>query len=439
MKKVLVAMTVLGTGGACVPAPPTEDAPRGAIPAAARCTDADGCSPAGDGNDTFATADPITAQHGEVETGVQGVISVPGDVDLYAYRSPGGEWLRIWTRTDEGAELDTVLSVHAPNGSLHHVLDDFGTGPVSTHDSLMHVYLPHPGTWFIRVEDRSTHYGESPRGGPEFRYTLGVEPWSGGAEEPDSPDAPAAHFDLADGTTTYPWGVVIDHPGDADHATVQMPYGDVPFEVWAPIRIPGSGLRARVTVVDGDGRRLMRKDDVGPNGIAVYFDASHTTLRVSVGEVRADRGDGDHWTVLYLRTRPPGYGNPREVEPNDARGEATELAAEPVTEDGRRTDRAFLQGVLATPGDEDWWSLRGGGSLRLACSSSRFGSGGDVQVDVVGPAGEVVATVTDGDDSAPDVASLPVPDDGPYALRFYEQDGIGDPGVYYRCGVYVRR
>jgi hypothetical protein len=399
----------------------------------------------GDRDDSFETASPIYQASGTDDPNVaQGLIHVAGDVDHYVYTSPGDEWLRIWTQTDEDNTdgLDTVLSVYAPNGTLHHVMDEFGTGSVRTYDSLMNVYLPTPGTWFLKVEDKGTYYdAEPPRGSEQFRYKLGVEAWGSYSTETDSAEDPSIRFEMANGTTIYPWGVVIDAPGDVDYTTAKMPHGDAPFEIWAPEAIPGSSLRARVEVEDADGELVMTKDDVGPDGAMMYFDGYDTTWQVRVSDLRGDQGGGDHWTVLYLRTRSEGYGNPREQEPNNTAGDANPLSKEEVREGSQVTDRSFLQGVLGNAGDEDWWSVDtvGGGTMRLACSSSRFGSTGDVELDLIGPDGAPVATFSDGDDSAPDIAAQADLAAGTHKLRFYEKDGGGGPSVYYRCGLYVDR
>jgi len=395
----------------------------------------------GDRDDTIETATPIYQVTGTEDPGVKrALIQEPGDFDHWAYTSPGEEWLRVWTRTNEEdpSGLDTVLTVLAPNGAVHHVMDEFPTGNIRGFDSLMHVYLPTPGTWTLRVEDRSTWYdGETPRGSIAFEYEIGVEAWGSVSTEPDSAEDPSIEFPMANGTTVYAWGIRLEEPGDVDYTTADMPYGDAPFEVWAPGDIPGSDAEPKVEARDEEGALYLVKEDVGATGNAAYFDGPDTKFQVSVTDVEG-RGGPDVWTVLYLRTRAEGTGNPREEEPNDTLGDANLMEQERVEEGGVTTDRSFLQAAFLAGDTSDWYSFSvvDGGKLRTSCSSTSFGATGNVDVDLVGPNGEIIDTWTDGNDVAPDVEREGL-GEGLYALRFFERDGLTGPSVYYRCGVYL--
>ncbi|MFT7519872.1 MAG: hypothetical protein ACI9MC_002016 [Kiritimatiellia bacterium] len=406
------------------------------------CNDSQECV-IGDRDDEFdgATAIRITEEDDGPNVR-QGMIHTAGDVDFYAYESAGDEWLRVFTRSDDNVEdgLDTVVSVYRSNGKLHHVMDEFGTGSVSSFDSLMNVYIPDAGTWYIKVEDVGTYNDDgTPRGQESFLYDLGVQEWRSITSEPDSADDQSITFEMRNGNTIYPLGVVIDEAGDVDYTSVKMPHGDAPFEIWAPSSIPGSELEARVTVTDDEGQTILVKDNIGDDGIATYFDGWNTTWNVSVSDVREGQGSQNHWTVLYFRTRTEGYGNPRESEPNNDSLTANLIETEESTEDGVKFDRGFLQSVLGSPDDEDFFQIEGvqDGRLRVVCSSSRYGSLGDVELEVIDPDGKSLGIFSDGDDSAPDLDSLEDINRGLYTLRFFEKDGAGSLGVYFRCGAYV--
>ena len=259
------------------------------------------------------------------------------------------------------------------------------------------------------------------------------------SEEPDSMGDPSVRFNLSSGSTIYAWGIVLEEPGDIDWTTADMPWGDAPFEVWAPEAIPGSALTAVVDVTDETGITHMHKVDVGPEGYGstFYSDQQDFTLAVSDAE---GGGSLDHWTVLYLRTRDEGYGNQREAEPNDDLADATPLDSEVVSDGGVTTDRSFLQGRIDGVDDVDSYRFgaTAGGKLRLVCSSDSYGALGDVDVTLVDPEGNDVITLEDGDDLAPDgeVEDLVT---GAYTLQFRAKDGAFGPGVYYRCGVYSDR
>lgn len=451
-KFLMLSIGTLALGACSGERQTSDDTSRDTDVEPAECTEDEACGAyeicvanacvVGDRDDTLAEAGPIFKVSGVDDPNVsKGMIHAPGDVDHYAYTATGAEWLRVWTITDDSNTdgLDTVLSVYAPDGSLHHVMDEFGTGGVSTYDSLMNVYLPSAGTWTFKVEDKGTYYAEEvERGSETFTYELGIESWSSVSTEADSAESPALTFSLANGTTIYPWGVVIDEAGDIDWTQASMPYGDAPFEIWAPGDIPGSPLRTRVTVTDAEGNAVLMKDDVGPEGIAAYFDGYETTWTLAVSD--ADGGGGaDYWTVLYLRTRPEGYGNPREEEPNDSPDTATVLDQEEFEDGDLVTDRAYLQGRFLEGDPVDHYKLEvvPGGSLRVACGSDRYGAYGDVELAVLDAEGVLVTSASDGDDKAPDIEGYTVEAGGTYTLAFTEKTGLSGVGVYYRCGVYV--
>lgn len=396
----------------------------------------------GDRDDTFDGARALYIVPDLDDPGVrQGLIQTPGDVDHYVFEAAEAGWYRISTLTDDGDDaLDTVVSVFRADGALHHVMDDYPTGSLRSYDSRMQVYLPTAGTWYIRVEDRSTFYDEEPlRGSPAFSYRIGLETWGVVTVEPDSAGDPSVRFPMESGSVVYAWGVRAEEPGDVDHTVAVMPWGDAPFEVWAPAAIPGSAMTPVVEVRDSEGTLHLRKEAVGSTGFASTFSTPDETFSVSVTDLDSG-GSDDHWTVLYLRTRDPGYGNPREVEPNDTVDEATPLDAETRSDGGVTSDVSFLQGKLDVEGDTDHFRFAAvaGGRLRLVCSSDSYGATGNVDVDVLDPAGERVVTLTDGDDSAPDgeVEDL---EEGAYTLRFKLAVGSFGPSAYYRCGVYADR
>jgi len=427
--------------------PPTDTGDTGPAP---ECLEDDACGQneicedtvciIGDRDDSFEGARPIFQVTDLEDPGVRtGLIHEPGDVDHYAYEAAEPGWVRISTITgDDDEGLDTVLSIYRADGALHHVMDEYATGSLRSYDSRMQVWLPTAGTWFIRVEDVSTYYGDATlRGDPSFSYRLAVEPWGSVSEEPDSASDPSVRFDVQNGSTIYPWGVVIEASGDLDWTTAELPWGDAPIEVWAPESIPGSALRPVVEVTDEEGVVHMRMPEVGARGYGSTFASPQGTYTLSVGDLD-EGGSTDHWTVLYIRTREQGYGNPREVEPNDLPDQATPLDAETVQDGGLTTDRSFLQGRLTEEGDVDVFrfaALEGGG-LRLVCSSDSYGAIGDVQVELHDPEGTLVATFEDGDDLAPDGEAEDLVAGG-YTLSFSSQDGTYGPGVYYRCGVYA--
>ena len=167
------------------------------------CLDGQICSTAGecvtgDRDNDFENATPIMQNSPEY-----GWIAPASDVDYCLYPSPGNEWVRINTKTnvtdcseestesvDVNESLDTVVSVYGPNGALHAYMDNFPTGRVSKFDSVLNVYLPSAGDWYIAVEDTSTFYDseDGPRSEPDFFYCLEVTSTESTTGETDASD-----------------------------------------------------------------------------------------------------------------------------------------------------------------------------------------------------------------------------------------------------------
>ena len=215
------------------------------------CEDDDGCGwdqiceeaacLDGDRDDAFEDARSILLNQAE-----SGRILV-GDVDHFAYESPGDEWLRVSTVTQEvDGGLDTVVSVFAANGALHASMDAFATGNVSTFDTLFHVYLPDSGVWYFRVEDKSTYEGTDPVGGltEEFHYELELQEFEGVTSEDDSFGSPRLAVTMANGGTVYAVGVNLEEEGDADWIQAALPWTDAPIEVWGLPDLGGSDARS---------------------------------------------------------------------------------------------------------------------------------------------------------------------------------------------------
>ena len=106
------------------------------------------------------------ATAGQAPGAFDGVISEPGDVDWYAFDGAKDQSyeVRVWAR-EMGSPLDSVLSVHGPDGGQLASVDD-AVGP----DSLARVTLPADGRYTIGVRD---HLG---KGGPTFAYRVEAAP-----------------------------------------------------------------------------------------------------------------------------------------------------------------------------------------------------------------------------------------------------------------------
>ena len=164
------------------------------------------------------------------------------------------------------------------------------------------------------------------------------------------------------------------------------------------------------------------------------------TKRGTVATDSDGSGGANHWFVLYIRTRAEdSTRNQREMEPNNIQEDATQVVQTDDTDTTPNRLKGYIRGELVEDGDEDWYRLEAyeGGTLNLYCGSESYGAFGDLAIDVHGPDGALIKTITEGDDSTPDIEDLGPLTAGTHYLRFYSEDGVYGLGVFYRCGLFM--
>jgi hypothetical protein len=119
------------------------------------------------------------------------------------------------------------------------------------------------------------------------------------------------------------------------------------------------------------------------------------------------------------------YSSVLETEPNNSPDQPTWGAAP-----------GAFEGILETPGDEDWFAFTGtsGQELSFRVWARRFGSPLDSVLTIRSPSGNQIANEDDnvGPDSA---ATLGLPEDGTYTLRV--RDHLGDGGSLFAYRVEI--
>jgi hypothetical protein len=120
------------------------------------------------GNDSLATAQPLTIVNGTVEvTGAVGstTYSVPAvsDVDFYSFAATAGDMLTIDINggikdggpTNPIRSVDTVIALFMSDGTMLYLnddADDIDLGSIATNDSrIVNAVLPATGTYFVGV------------------------------------------------------------------------------------------------------------------------------------------------------------------------------------------------------------------------------------------------------------------------------------------------
>jgi hypothetical protein len=416
--------------------------------------EAEVCVP-GDRDGDFATAtavglgDPVAAE---------GWIFPEGDVDRFFYRAPGPQWVSIATVSNDASDLDTIVSVWTEAGELHAFGDGFPIYPYSvvgtlrgenvTFDTVMFVYLPTAGVWYLQVEDRSTWTGAAtgtttpgattePRGGRNWRYDLVVNE-APGTSEPDTSETPSWTFDVASESVISLVGVVIDQPGDVDHVQIDFPFEDHLLEIWGQPDMPGSTAAPVVRLLDGPDL-VAEKAGLGDEWLS-WFGAHAGTFSLEASNANGGGGPST-WFMLYARTYRAADSHPffgtDHYEPeqpyNNTPAEAQVLLRDP--EFGGASFR--LEGTIEAPGDEDWWLIEAEETdlVSVRCWTDRFGSLAALDLGLATGGGVewLAADAPDADDLY--VSDQPMPGPGPLELRVGSAGG--GPGHWYRCAATV--
>lgn len=397
----------------------------------------------GDRDNSIEDATPIL-----LEQTYSGTIFPEEDVDWFSYESPGDEWLVVQTVTDGDPEdsIDTVVSVHAPNGALHHYMDNFNIYRLTSSDTNFVVYLPTAGTWYFKVEDVGTFYEDLlPRWGEDFTYELEVKPYSVHTRETDSTESPSYKLDLENGTTIWRYGVHIETPGDVDHIQIDTPWPGAPLVIDAPREIPGSDARPTVELWKDD-VQVLSLDEVGPVGPAMLFDQDEARYDLRLTDALGG-GGLDYWYVVYIRTYDVGASDPwfgtvsfrAETEPNDSFSDAEEPQLDHYTPSSGAYDAAFVQGSFEADGDEDWFKVATdpGQTLVVRCWAMDYGSLADLKVEIRDSNDDLIAEASEYDGSPdPDLYEVPTGGGGNFRVRILSENGVYGEGAWYRCGIY---
>jgi hypothetical protein len=408
------------------------------------CGESGGCEP-GDRDDTFDAATPLFLGDEQAE---HGVLATEGDVDTYAYDSPGDEWVSVRTIVeddDREAGLDTVVSVFRSNGALHGEVDDYPVWPyrVTGFDSVLYVYLPTPGTWFVTVQDASSYYADQePLFGEGMGYDVLIRE-AGSTGETDSVTTPGARLEVPDGDTIMNIGVLLQSPGDVDFLEVVNP-GDQLLELWSQPGLPGSEATPVAELYDGD-VLLARKEGLGEQGYLSWLEARAGTFRIELSDA-AGGGSPDHWLPLFARTynvddSHPFFGDnayTTELEPNDTSpGPAIPPQPEQTTGGGDYVGYR-VQGRVDAAGDADAWTaaVTAGDLLSVRCWTDQFGSLAQLRVALAVEGVEFVSSDTS-DDADYYVTDAAAPATGLVELTLSDAGGPTGDAAWYRCAMYA--
>ena len=345
--------------------------------------------PGGDGNDTFAEADPI-----EVGTPAEDrSIATPGDLDYYSFAGTAGQWIVITTTaTPETNMLDTVLTLYDASMTKIAENDDAqprGTGATATNSEII-TRLPADGTYYVLVQEFSSwDPDETPEGMSSFRYTLSVAPLNVTADVVNEDaeggdDAASAQALTFNNTTDGDFNVTVGTFEDATDVDVYSfniaaDRRSIRF-VLMPVGSDGYGSTttpARMWVTNADGSEIIARID--PAALAMPQAPADVNPPLPAGDYLfwVDAGPAGANDFYVIKTyRSPTDNDPETMETeNDVAATAEAITLEAVT-GTPEVRRRFVLSMLPD-GDTDHYSvaLNDGEALSVYCGSRTGGSG----------------------------------------------------------------
>lgn len=375
------------------------------------------------------------------EEEVAGEIAPEGDVDWYAIQAAGGEFVRAATVVDDEELLDTVVSLYDSVGHRITWEDEHPMASISGMDSIAYGYFPEAGTYYARVEDRTSFYGEAGSGVERAGYTLSLRSFDA-PDETDALDDPAYDLDTLSADTWYSIPVLLEGPGDTDWVSFELPYTNAPLYVAAMSNDETSEATPSVSLWNSAGARVLTLDDPTADAYARLPDALDVRYTLGVTDADAD-GGALHWTWVFLVLRDEGDPNPREVEPNDAPETATAMVMDDQDVDTGEWLAAYGGGWIDPVDDVDTWLVEApsdGWYLTVAFGAQEWGGLLVARIEVLDAEGTVLTTVdaTAGEDAS--LANLGPYAAGPLYLRFSPVPDLGTPGgegAFYQFGAHL--
>lgn len=365
------------------------------------------------------------------------------DVDWLRISGSAGQQFRIQVVNEDEdvttTSMDTVIEVYDSAMTRIAWEDDHPVGDVAVYDTVCFGFFPADGDYFIKVQDRITFEGGT-ADLSRTEYTVTVLSPSSVPDEPDSLLSTGKEVSVDTPNSWFAIPVASETAGDVDYVKLTLPDVDADLYVAAAEHIESSAYQPRVTLYNADATAVMEAPTVRPSDGRAYLAAPGTTYLLGVDDAGGASGPSvGAW--LFVAVSEPGYGNPRETEPNDDQGTADVLPLDDQNPDAGFWYAGFAQGRIDPDGDEDWYSFQSTDDayIKVAFGAAIYGSLLDAEVQVLDGADTVVAEDRyDGleDPSAASAMKLPA---GNYRVRVRGIDDgpPGGEGSYYRLAVHV--
>ncbi|RZO55205.1 MAG: hypothetical protein EVA89_26400 [Sandaracinaceae bacterium] len=402
----------------------------------------------GDGNDTFADADPLE------DPMTMGAIAQPGDLDYYSFTGTAGQWVIIETNAnpdDDPEMIDTVITLY--DESMTQIAENDDSQPRVNTDSEIITQLPADGTYYILVQEFTTWAGETAEGQADFTYELSfgglnfdAEVVTGDAESgDDAASANALGFAMDTMGMASDFGIVAGDFRDGSDVDV-FSFSITPgrFSLTAqlmPVGTDGNGATvtpAAIWITNADGSQIIARVDPSMlESVNPPLPEGDYLLWVEHGGAASS---ADFYVMKLFRGR---IDNPPEtMEATNGVAATPEPLSFEAIMDVPDAERAFI-GATVGDGDTDFYSLEvtdASEVVSIFCGSRTAGSGVvDLQAALTDSTGTTViemATETATDGIAIQEASVSAA--GTYLLRLTKGSQDAEvTGNWARCGVVV--
>ena len=363
-----------------------------------------------------------------------GFLQTPDDEDFYSFEAEGGEFIRITTaHIGDDEDMNTILTLYSPIGKVQQEEDESGAGSVPTYDSIINAYLPTAGTWVVRVQDVEGG------GSITAEYELVLDEYNAHTSEEDSLESPSYTVEVSGSGSFWAVGVLLEEEGDVDYIELDLPYDNCPIYLYGSTYTDGTDATPTVELLDINGDRLLRMEDVGPGGTGVYPEVSGGTATIAAMDVQ-NAGGENHWFFVYLGAGDEGSPYLVEMEPNDSIEDSNTMEFELQTTESGETYKSYAAwGLMDYEDDSDWYMLEAEQDEYLTVwgTGNSIGSQLNAQIEIVDYTGTTIASETEGDDNFPDLSDVQL-DAGIYFVKVTHEEGDGvGPDQYYRFSAFL--
>ena len=329
--------------------------------------------------------------------------------------------------------MNTILTLYSPIGKVQQEEDEYGAGSVTTYDSIINAYLPTAGTWVVRVQDVEGG------GSSTAEYELVLDEYNAHTSEEDSLESPSYTVEVSGSGSFWAVGVLLEEEGDVDYIELDLPYDNCPIYLYGSTYTDGTDATPTVELLDINGDRLLRMEDVGPGGTGVYPEVSGGTATIAAMDVQ-NAGGENHWFFVYLGAGDEGSPYLVEMEPNDSIEDSNTMEFELQTTEGGETYKSYAAwGLMDYEDDSDWYMLEAEQDEYLTVwgTGDSIGSQLNAQIEIVDYTGTTIASETEGDDNFPDLSDVQL-DAGIYFVKVTHEEGDGvGPDQYYRFSAFL--